>query len=91
MVALYVMTRNLARLYRPAAPASDPTRFDMPAESYRLTIGGVEAEGARFALVDPLGGSEAPVKPLGSSPGEVAVEVSLTDSPRLLVIEERVR
>jgi hypothetical protein len=91
VVALYVMTRNLAQLYRPAAPASDPTRFDMPAEAYRLTIGGIEAEGAKFALVDPLGSSETPVKPLGSSPGQVAVEVSLTDSPRLMVVEERTR
>ncbi len=88
VVVVYVMTRNLARLYRPQAAASDPTRFDMPEESYRLTIGGINVEGAKFSLVDPLEGSDVPVKRLGSTAGQVSLVVPLTDSPRLMVIAE---
>ena len=88
VVVVYVMTRNLARLYRPQAAASDPTRFDMPEESYRLTIGGINVEGRRSSLVDPLKGSDVPVKRLGSTAGQVSLVVPLTDSPRLMVIAE---
>ena len=62
VVALYVMTRNLAQLYKPDARASDPTRFDLPEERYRLTIRGLQGDQARLSLFDPLDGKVRPVE-----------------------------
>ena len=76
VVALYVMTRNLARLYRPDAPASQS---------------GVRGTHAKLALSDPLTGQPVPLKTLAAEAERVAVEVPLTDSPRLLVIDETPR
>ncbi|MGH2761791.1 MAG: hypothetical protein ACRDLD_04305, partial [Thermoleophilaceae bacterium] len=56
VVAVYVMTANLARSYDPSAPSTDPTRFDMPEETYRLTIGNVSGDGATVSATDPLTG-----------------------------------
>jgi hypothetical protein len=87
VVPVYVMTRNLARLYRPEAPASDPARFDLPPETYRLTIRGLRGEGLAAGLYDPLDGRDCAVNVVRAA-AEVVVEVPLTDSPRLLILEE---
>ena len=89
VVALYVMTRNLSHLYRPDAPASDPTRWDMPPETYRITLSGVQVTpGLTLSLVDPLTGVSIPLKRLPGTGNTLTFEVPLTDSPRLLTIEE---
>lgn len=88
VVATYVMTRNLARLYRPEAPASDPSRFDLPAERYRLTLGGVRGPGVNLDLYDPLTGEHPPATRVAAEGARIVVELPLTDSPRLLTIEE---
>ena len=89
VVGLYVMTRNLAQLYKPAAPASDPTRFDLPEERYRLTIRGVQGQRAGLGLFDPLDGETRPVRVPRAGSEDIVVELPLTDSPRLLTIEEK--
>jgi len=88
LVAVYVMTRNLARLYRPEAPAADPTRFDMPAEHYRLTIGGMRGKGCKVTMYDPLDDRRPEVRVLRRDDEGLVVDVPLTDSPRLLSLEE---
>jgi hypothetical protein len=88
VVGVYVMTRNLARLYRPEAPASDATRFDLPAERYRLTIRGVQGPQCAATLYDPLEGKDIPVTILRTAADEIVVEVPLTDSPRQLTLKE---
>jgi hypothetical protein len=88
VVPLYVMTRNLAHLYQPGAPATDVTRFDLPDERYELTIGGVRGTGARLSLYDPLTGKKFPVQRISAGTNQLTVEVPLTDSPRLLILEE---
>jgi hypothetical protein len=86
VVAVYVMTRDLLHPYRPALPASDPRRFDMPPQRFRLTLGGVAGLTGSVTLADPLTGGEAPVSVVSRRGGRVVVDVALTDSPRLLVL-----
>jgi hypothetical protein len=88
VVAVYVMTSNLARNYKPAAPSTDPTRFDMPAETYRLTIGGTGGPGVTVRASDPLTAKTVPVTVISNEPGRLVVELPVTDSPRLLRIDE---
>ena len=88
VVPVYVMTRDLATLYQPLAPASDLARYDLPPQEYRLTIAGLEDEHLRASATDPLTGTSVPVQILSRSAEGVVVEVPLTDSPRLLVLED---
>jgi hypothetical protein len=82
------MTRNLAHLYQPGAPATDVTRFDLPDERYELTIAGVRGTGARVSLYDPLTDKQLPVRRVRAGANQLTVEIPLTDSPRLLILEE---
>ena len=68
---------------------TDPTRFDLPAETYRLTIGGVTGKGAAVSATDPLTGQAVQVKVISGSGDQLVVELPVTDSPRLLTISER--
>jgi hypothetical protein len=44
------MTRNMATAYRAAA---GPERYDLPAERFRMTIGGTDAAQAKVSATDP--------------------------------------
>jgi hypothetical protein len=86
VIPVYIMTRNIAKLYQPGAPASDPSRFDLPPASYRLTIGGVDGSRASVSAYDPLSDTSVPVTATGA-PDRLVVEMPLTDSPRLLELD----
>ncbi len=85
-IPIYVMTRNVVKNYRPGSTA--PTRFDMPAEPYGLTIGGIDGEHASVSATDPLTGESVPVEVLSRAADQIEVKMQVTDSPRTLVIED---
>jgi hypothetical protein len=85
VVPVYVMTRNVVEEH---PGASGPGRFDLPAETYRLRIGGVAGTTAEISASDPLTGEAVAVEVVSRSPDEIAVELAVTDSPRLLTIQE---
>ncbi|UUY05049.1 hypothetical protein LRS13_05835 [Svornostia abyssi] len=86
VVPVYVMTRNLARTY---GGAGGPARFDLPEERYQLTIGGTDAARVRASAVDPLTGAAVPVDVVRrTDDGWVVVEMPVTDSPRLLILDD---
>lgn len=86
IIPVYVMTRNLALVYKKEAPAEDLTRYDMPPETFRLTLGHLSGKGAKVSLYDPLDGKDCPVKIVRADARELTVELGLTDSPRLLIL-----
>jgi hypothetical protein len=86
---VYVMTRDLATLYRPHVSPRDPRRYDMPEAPFRLRIGGLDGCAASASLRDPLTGAARPVRVLSRSPRSLTVVVAATDYPRLLALRER--
>jgi hypothetical protein len=82
------MTRNLDQLYNPSAPTTDVTRYDLPPETYRLTVGGLNTAHLSVTATDPLTGSSVPVSVTVTSPTTAQLQVPLTDYPRLLVIND---
>jgi hypothetical protein len=88
VVATYVMTRDLMHAYTSKLRRSDPRRYDMPPESFRLTIGGVGGLGRNVSLFDPLTGRSGGARVVSRSGGTLVVDVDLTDSPRLLVLSQ---
>ncbi len=89
VVPVYVMTRDLATLYRPRVSPRNPERYDLPEAPFRLRIGGLDGCAARASLRDPLTGARRPVRVLSRSPQSLTVKLSATDSPRLLTLRER--
>ncbi len=85
---VYVMTRDIATLYRRDLPPADETRFDLPNEPFRITIAGVDGVHARVSLYDPLSGEFAPVRVAGRQASKVVVDIDATDSPRMLFIDD---
>ena len=86
VVPVYVMSRNVAALHQPAAPGD--SRFDLPPEPYRLAIAGIDGETATVSAEDPLSGSSVPVEVVSRGSDEIVVQLPVTDSPRLLSIED---
>ncbi len=84
VASVYVMTRNLAKLYRPRAPETDRTRYDLPPARFKLEIGGLRTSRVRASAVDPLTGAAVAVKVRPRGRGRITVELPITDSPRML-------
>jgi hypothetical protein len=87
VAAVYVMTRDMAKVY--GDPNSgDPGRYDLPPEPYRMDIGGVDGETVSVSALDPVSGDSVPATIIDRGEDDVTVEMPVTDSPRLLSIEE---
>jgi hypothetical protein len=80
LVPSYVMTRNLLQVH---GSGSAPDRFDLPPQSFELTVRGLAPATARATLFDPLSNATRAV-PLRSVGSDVVLSVELTDYPVLL-------
>ena len=87
-IPAYVMTRNVAHLYRPEAPESDTSRYDLPPERYTLRIGGLHGTSATVSALDPLTGASVPVTVLSRGADDLRIQMPLTDSPRVLMVDD---
>jgi hypothetical protein len=81
VAAVYVMSRNLAKLYGDG--------YDKPPAAFRLEIGGLAGRRVRLSATDPLTGASVPVRVVSRRSTAVSVELPVTDSPRLLTLATR--
>jgi hypothetical protein len=88
VAAVYVMTRNLAKVQRRGALA-DPHRYDLRPERFRLRIGGFRSSRVRASATDPLTGASVRVRVRRLGRGRIELSMPVTDSPRMLQLRER--
>lgn len=88
VIPAYVMTRNMGTLYKPSAPATDLTRYDLPPETYRLTVGGLHTANLTATASDPLTGASVPVQVTATSSTTAVLEIPLTQYPRLITLQD---
>jgi len=88
VVPVYVMTRNVEQVYNTSLPVTDPARYDMPPETFRLTIDGVDSANAQVSFTDPLTGRSQPATIVSRSGSQIVVQLDATDSVRLLTITD---
>jgi hypothetical protein len=89
VIPVYVMTRDLLTLYEPGAAAGELSRFDLPDETFRITLANLPETSAppTVSAYDPLSDEATPAR-LVSREGSAAVfEVAATDYPRLLTLQ----
>jgi hypothetical protein len=89
VVPVYVMTRDIATLYRPDLPAADLARYDLPDEQFRIALSGLPGHSGcpRVRAYDPLRNRDTPVHCLSGGGGRATFQLAVTDYPRLLVLE----
>jgi hypothetical protein len=88
VVPAYVMTRNMDTLYNPSAPSTDVTRFDLPPQTYRLSVGGLNTASLTVTATDPMTGSSVPVTVTPTSSTTADLQLPLSDYPRLITIQD---
>jgi hypothetical protein len=89
VIPVYVMTRDLMTLYRPTAPASETSRFDLPGENFRITLGNLPETQAppTVGAYDPLQDKSTPARLVSRNGSQATFEINATDYPRLLTLE----
>ncbi len=89
VIPVYVMTRDLLTLYQPYAPSTDIRRFDMPNETFRITLGNLPSTEAQpiVSAYDPLTNESTPAQLISRSGNQATIEIAATDYPRLLILE----
>jgi hypothetical protein len=88
VIPVYVMTRNLAEIYRPELPTTNMTRYDLPTENFRITLGNLPRtrKPPSVSAYDPLLNRSTIARLVTRSGGEATFELSATDYPRILTI-----
>jgi hypothetical protein len=89
VIPVYVMTRDLLTLYEPNQPTSDIHRFDLPDETFRITLGNLPETGSppTIGAYDPLRGESTPAHLISQTGNTATVEMAATDYPRILTVE----
>jgi hypothetical protein len=87
-IPAYVMTRDTTHIYNQNAPA-DGSRFDLPPEAFQLTMSGFDTtKDLSASAIDPLTNTATPVSIVSRTGGTIVIQADLTDSPRIIVIDE---
>jgi hypothetical protein len=88
VAGVYVMSRDIATVYNPNLPDTDPTRTDMPPENFQITFGGVDAADLTATATDPLTGASVPVSIIARNGSVATIQLPVTDSPRMVTLTD---
>lgn len=88
VAGVYVMTRDLTKVYDANMPVGDPRRTDLPPETFRVQVGGVDATNLTASATDPLTGAVVPVTIVARNADSAILEMKATDSPRMLLMDD---
>ncbi|HEX3692379.1 MAG TPA: hypothetical protein VHU13_03460, partial [Solirubrobacteraceae bacterium] len=78
----------LLTLYKPNAPQTDTTRFDLPNETFRITLANLPqtTQPPTITAYDPLRGAPSRARLVSHRAGTATIEVMASDYPRVLSI-----
>jgi hypothetical protein len=88
VIPVYVMTRNLLTLYDPNAPQNDITRFDLPNQTFKITLSNLPqtTNPPTISAYDPLHNTTTPAQLTSRQGNTATIEIAATDYPRTLTI-----
>jgi hypothetical protein len=88
-IPVYVMTRDLLTDYEPNAPAGDIHRFDLPDETFRITLANLPETTTppTISAYDPLRNESTPADLISYQGNTATIEIAATDYPRILTID----
>ena len=89
-IAYYVMTRDVRHVYNHSA--TDGRQYDMPEETFRLSVSGINHKGLHLECYDPICNTTSRVESAAATgPNSFSVKVSAVDYPRILILQELVK
>ncbi len=88
VLAYYVVTENMVEDQRPELGLLDPARYEMPPQTFDVTVANINGDQAKVSAWDPFSDSSIPVKILSSTNTTLSVRLETVDYPRFLIIEE---
>ena len=88
VIPVYVMTRDLLTLYEPNAPTNDIHRFDLPNETFQITLANLPQTNTppTITAYDPLRNRTPPAHLTNQDGDTATIEIAATDYPRILTI-----
>lgn len=88
VLPVYVMTPSLTTVYDTHAPESSPTRFDLPGEPFRITLGNLPETSTppTVSAYDPIRDESTYARFVSREGNEAVFELAATDYPRLLIL-----
>ena len=88
VLAYYVVTQNMAKPLRPELDLLNPARYDMPPQTFDITVTNVVGNNATVSVWDPFNDTTVPVSVVASAPTSLTVRLQTVDYPRFLIIHE---
>ena len=87
-IGYYVVTRNMVHDWNPQLDALDPARYDMPEQTFDLTLRNLRGADAKVSAWDPMTDQTVPVKVLAADHNTLKVQLRTVDYPRFLLVQE---
>jgi hypothetical protein len=89
VIPVYVMTRDLLTLYQPNTPTTNTNRFDLPNETFRITLGNLPPTTTppTITAYDPIHNTNTPAHLITNTNNTLEIELTATDYPRILTID----
>lgn len=88
-IGFYMVTRDITKKWNPAKGDLDPSAYDMPEQSFKVTFSNVAGTGAKVYVYDPIQNRKLNAAVLNGSDTELTINLPTVDYPRFLVVEER--
>jgi hypothetical protein len=88
-IPVYVMTRDMLTLYDLSAPPTDIARFDLPDETFRITLANLPetTDPPSVSAYDPLRNQATPAQLVTRKNDTATFEFTATDYPRILTLD----
>jgi hypothetical protein len=87
-IAYYVVTQNIVHDWNPHLNELDPARYDMPEQTFDLTLANIRGTAAKVSAWDPISDKTIPVNVLACAQNRLEVQLPTADYPRFLIVEE---
>jgi len=87
-IGYYVVTRNMVHDWNPTLDPLDPARYDMPDQTFDLTLQNLRGAAAKVSAWDPMTDQTVPVTVLAADHHTLKVRLQTVDYPRFLLVQE---
>lgn len=87
-IGYYVVTRDMTKAWAEEKDPLNPARYDMPPQTFEVTLSNIAGRGAKIYAYDPLKDERVPAKIVRSEGNSLTVRMETVDYPRFLMVEE---
>jgi hypothetical protein len=87
-IGYYVVTRNLVQQWQPNYSPTDPRCYNMPDQTFDVTLQNIRGTQARVKVYDPIQNKTTIPTIVASTASSITLRILATDYPRLILLTE---